>query len=289
MTVTAAVQYVHNSSCELAAQANCYCSCHGAGHQNDLVIRAAGCDTTADFAALENDLERIFGGFHTNFRDVTTPTRGARNVLDAADAASIGHDVGRGATWYETLIVDESLHTLFLQVAATSMSATATERAAREAFADHITRGAIGVVRSTAAVVTVADSHVWCSIVSEHLVGLLPLPHFPSLPPVFDDICYPRLRVGRRPGALPGVQAAGLAHMAGASAAAALSSPMQLELMRLVAAATCPDLWHHPAVVRFAIQPVVTASSWPSMHSTTIVTASDVQQLERRWARNHHW
>ncbi|GGL12892.1 hypothetical protein JOE58_001988 [Curtobacterium luteum] len=285
----AAVQYIHNSACESAAQASCHCFCHGAGHQNDLVVRAAKCGTTADFAALEADLEGIFGGFHASFRDVTTPTRGARRVLDPADAASTGHAVGRGATWYETLIVDESLHTLFLQVATTSQAASRGDRNAREAFVERITSGAISVVGSATPVATLADSHVWCSIVSEYLAGLLARTQASPLPPVFDDICYPRLKLGRRPGALPRVQTAGLAHLAAESAVSSLTGSVQEELMRLVAAATCPDLWHHPAVVRFAIQPVVTASTWSPAHSTTIVTAADVQQLERRWARNHHW
>jgi len=289
MPGTGAVQYVHNAACETAAQASCHCFCHGAGHQNDLVIRAAGCSTTADHTALANSLEAVLGGFHASFRDITTPTRGARNVLDATDAASLGHNVGRGATWYETLIVDEGLHAMFLQVAATSLAASHPDRVERTKFVERITSGAISIVGSHAAVTNIAESHVWCSIVAQHLAGLRPLPHTPMHPTVFDDICYPRLTAGRRPASLPTVQAAGLSHLAAETAATPLTPGTQRELMQLVAAATCPDLWHHAAVVRFALQPAVTSSSWPPPHTTKISTPHQVGQLERRWARKNHW
>lgn len=289
MPGNAAVQYVHNPACETAAQASCHCACHGAGHQNDFVVRAAGCPTTADHTALANNLEDVFGGFHASFRDVTTPTRGARNVLSVTDAATLGHDVLKGATWFETLIVDEGLHAMFLQVADASLLVSPAERRERTNFVQRITTGAIGIVRSSAAVTNIAESHVWCSIVSEHLAGLLPLPHKSKHPVVFDDICYPRRTAGRRPASLPTVQAAGLSHLAAETAATSLTPGTQQELMQLVAAATCPDLWHHPAVVRFALQPAVTGGSWPPPHTTTITTPSQLAQLERRWARKNHW
>lgn len=50
----AAVQYVHNAACETAAQAGCRRFCHGAGHQDNRVNRAAGYPTTADQTALAN-------------------------------------------------------------------------------------------------------------------------------------------------------------------------------------------------------------------------------------------
>lgn len=284
------VQYVHNAACETAALANCHCFCHGAGHQNDLVVRAANCSNTADRSSLARNLETILGGFHADFRDVTTPTRGARNVLTPTDAAAIGHQVGRGATWFETLIVDETLHAMFLEVADESLTATSAARVERKKFVERITSGAIGIVGSRAMATGVAESHVWCSIVAEYISGLVPLARGERLPAIFDDICYPRLTAGRRPRSLPGVRVAGLAHIAAATrAAATLSASDQLALLRLVAAATCPDIWHHPSVARFCLQPVVTSGNWPPPHTSSIVTPLQFKQLQRRWARKNHW
>jgi hypothetical protein len=283
------VHHVHNAACETAALASCHCFCHGAGHQNDLVVRAAKCATTADHATLAANLLNILGGFHTSFRDVATRTRGGRNVLTTREAASLGNLVRRGATWYETLIVDEALHAMFLLTASNSQAASVVDRDERRLFVERITSGAIVIVRSPAVVANVAESHVWCSIVAEFISGLVPMPPGQALPAIFDDICYPRLTTGRRPGSLAAVKAAGLAHLDSAYAASPLSPSMLLELLQLVAAATCPDIWHHPAVARFAVRPVVMGASWPPPRTTTIVKRVHLDELQRRWARRGHW
>jgi len=283
-------KHVHNSACETAAQANCRCFCHGAGHQNDLVVRAASCSNTADEAVLARNVETLLGGFHSSFRDVTTTTRAARKLPTSAEAASFTHDTGRGATWLETLLVDEALHVMFLHTAAQSTRESRAQREERRLFVERITNGAIGVVGSTVTFTSVAESHVWCSIVAEHVSTFTPLTPGESLPAVFDDICYPRQTAGRRPRSLPAVRAAGLAHLSTAERAApSLTASARLSLMRLVAAATCPDIWHHPAVARFCVTPFVTGPSWPPAHTTKIVTPIQIKQLERRWSRKGHW
>lgn len=239
---------------------------------------------------LANNLETILGGFHAHVRDVTTKTRGARTVLTAKDAATVGHQTGRGATWFETLVLDEALHAMFLVIADESLAASPPKRLERKSFVERITSGAIPIVGSKVTLTNIVESHVWCSIVAEYISGLVPLAPGDKLPAVFDDICYPRLTVGRRPSSLPMVQSAGLAHLAAASVAAAgLSSPEQLGLLRLVAAATCPDIWHHPAVARFCLHPVVTGTAWPPALTTTIATSLQLNQVQRRWARKNHW
>jgi hypothetical protein len=284
------ISHVHNQACETAALANCHCFCHGAGHQNDLVVRAASCDNVADMTSLLDDLERVLGGFHTSFRDTTTRTRPARNVLTPTEAASLGHLVGRGATWYETLLVDEALHASFVDVANSSLSSTASARAAAKVFVDSITRAAIPVVGSRVTLTNVVESHVWCSIVAEHLALLSPPSAAEPLPRSYADICYPRKSTGRIPGSFAGVRAAGLAHLAAASGAAtSLPTAQKLALIRLVGAAACPDLWHHPAAVRFCIRPLVTSSSWPPARTTAIVTPLQLGDLSRRWQRKGHW
>ncbi len=283
------VQFVHNSACETAAMASCHCFCHGAGHQSDLVVRAASCGTTADRASLANNLDTIFGGFHSSFRDISTPTRKARNILSASDAASLGHQKGRGATWFETLVVDETLHSMFLTVADSSLAMSAKQQGERKDFVERVTGGAVPVIGSATTVSNIVESHVWCSIVAEYLAGLTPLNPGEKLPPLYDLICYPRLSGGRRPAALGGVQSAGLHHLQSASASTPVPAADQLDLLRLVAAATCPDLWHHPAVVRFSLEPIVLSTSWPRPGSTTIATANQFKQLRRRWQLKKHW
>jgi hypothetical protein len=84
----------HNAACERAIQANCQCFCHGAGHQHDLVERAATCANSTDFDSLILDLERIFGGFHADERDIQTPTRGSRYVPTANEIPKMRFRVG---------------------------------------------------------------------------------------------------------------------------------------------------------------------------------------------------
>jgi len=284
------ISHVHNQACETAALANCHCFCHGAGHQNDLVIRAASCDNVADMSSLLSDLERVLGGFHANLRDVSTPTRPARNVLTPAEAASLGHQVGRGATWFESLLVDEALHASFVDVANKSLASSASARSDAKAFVESITQAAISVVGSRVTITNVIESHVWCSIVAEYLATLSPPSPSEPLPRDYADICYPRKSTGRIPSSLASVRAAGLAHISIAnSAAASVPLAQKLALIRLVGAAACPDLWHHPAAVRFCIRPLVKASSWPPASTTTIVTPAELGVLSRRWQRKGHW
>ena len=284
------ISHIHNQACETAALANCHCFCHGAGHQNDLVVRAASCDNTADMASLLSDLERVLGGFHSSFTDIATRTRPARNVLTPAEVAVFGHQVGRGATWFESLVVDEALHAAFVDVANSSLASTPSTRADSKAFVESITRGAISVVGSKVTLTNVVESHVWCSIVAEHLASITPVAPADPLPRSFGDICYPRKSTGRTPSSLSGVRAAGLAHLLASSAVAStLSTAQKIALVRLVGAAACPDLWHHPAAVRFCISPLVVSSSWPPPRTTGLATPLQLGDLGRRWRRKGHW
>jgi hypothetical protein len=136
----------------------------------------------------------------------------------------------------------------------------------------------------------VVESHGWCSIVAEYLASLGPTSAANPLPRSFGDICYPRKSTGRTPTSLAGVRLNGLAHLAGASAvAASVTVSQKISLLQLVGAAACPDLWHHPAAVRFCISPMVAAATWPPTSTTTIVTATLLGDLSRRWKRKGHW
>jgi hypothetical protein len=286
------VQYIHDASCETALLADCHCFCHGAGHQNDLVIRAASCSNSSDYSILLANLGNIFGGFHQTVRDVATPTRRARDVPTGAAIPSLRLNVGKGATWFETLMVDEALHAVFIEVATDSMGASQVVREAQVKFVDAITHGAISVIGSPVALTNVVESHVWCSIVAEYLASLTPPgPGMPT-PQGFADISYPRKSASQSPTALPSVRTAGLTHLAAAYTSTVARSIPQMQrdaLIRRVGAATCPDLWHHAAAVRYCLVPFVSAPTWAPPATTKIVTMTELGKVTRRWRRKGHW
>jgi hypothetical protein len=240
--------------------------------------------------SLGENLEKILGGFHHNIRDISTRTRGARRVPTPIEAAALRELVGKGATWYETLLVDEALHAAFLVVARASLSSDDTVRAAQKEFVEQITHGAIDVVGSKVQFTNVIESHVWCSVVAEYLAGLTPANASNPLPQSFANICYPRKSQGRVPSSLSQVNAAGLRHLTLAfSAASAVPSSQRIMLLRLVGAATCPDLWHHSAAVRFSLRPFVASKNWPPAQTTTVSTRLQFDDLRRRWGRKGNW
>lgn len=281
---------IHNAACEQAAQANCHCRCHGAGHQFDLIVRAAKCESQADEAALRIDIERVFGGFHTKIRDVVTPTRTSRNLLSPIEAATLKLDTGKGATWAETLLVDEAVHAAFIEVATKSRKATTPDRLARADFVTRITRNSISVVGSPVAANNIANSHVWCSVVAEFVHSLSQATGNPGKPLKYDHICYPRVTKAKTPSSLPAVRANGLQHLtAEYNAATALSTADRLDLLRLVGMATCADPWHHPATVRHSIIPFVHSAIWPPSGTTTIANPANFRSLTGRWTLKRHW
>lgn len=289
MASTTPVQHVHNSACETAALANCNCFCHGAGHQNDLVVRSATCADATSLSTLRQNLQGVLGGFHSDFRDVNTPTRGARKTPTAAEAARLSFRTRYGATWYETLLVDEALHAAFVTVAHASVTASQSARDAQALFIENVTRAAITIVGSQVAVTNVVESHVWCSIVAEYLGARTPPVATDPHPRSYSNICYPRKSRGRQPSSLARVRTTGLQHIASAEAAAqSIPQPVRLDLLRLVGAATCPDVWRHAAVARFCLGPFVAANQWPS-NTTKLATNSEFSNLRLRWQRKNNW
>lgn len=280
----------HNSACENAEQADCHCHCRGAGHQRDLIIRAAKCSNSEQYEALRSSLHKVFGGFHENDKDITTRTRTARNAPEQKEVESLSPNKGKGATWRETLLVDEALHAVFIRQAEASIFGTTTLKAAQEHFVDRITKNAIEIIRSEVTIKNVAEAHVWCSIVSEFLAGLSSHTASSPVSPDFAAICYPRKTKCRVPTSLAEVRPRGLQYLSGAfNAAKDIPEPGRLDLLRLVGAATCPDLWRHPAAVRYCLDPFVQRKSWPPENSTKIAVLPDFRQLQIRWSRKGHW
>jgi len=287
-SATQIIEHEHNHSCETATLADCHCFCHGAGHQNDLLVRAVSCNDAEHYTGLLNDLERVLGGFHSTPSDITTHSRGSRGVPEEYELAQLRTGVGKGASWFETLVVDEGLHSAFVEVAAASLGEDAQARSAQRAFVERITTSAIGVIGSDVDNVNIVDSHVWCSIVSEYLDELVN----GHASHDYSEICYPRKTRAQRPASLNDVRQDGLQLLRtayGSEAASSLSLERKLQIIRLVGAATCPDLWRHPAAVRFCLYPFAEDNAWPAPETTRIATLENFRKLRARWRVRRHW
>lgn len=274
----------HNSACERARLSTCNCFCHGAGHQFDLLKRAVSCTSNGvnNLPQLLNDLEDVYGGFHKDFRDSATPSR--RTVPD--DLAQLNLGRGRGATWVETLLLDEALHAAFVDMANSSIALSDVQRQERVAFVEELAEGALKIVGRDVDAHNINDGHLWCSILAEWNSSPASPPSGVSQASPNGQICFPRASSVRVPRDLPGVRVPGFAH-----AKATLSPPLpgKDDIARLMGAASCPNLWHHPSAVRYSLLPFVTASSWPPANTTTLAKKPDFNVLEERWQERGRW
>ena len=278
----------HNVACETATMSDCRCQCRGAGHQYDLVKRAVTCADATELEDLQRDLVRTFGGFHHDVRDIDTPSRGSRHVPLPNQIAFLRTTVGWGATWYETLLVDEALHASFIGQSTRSCSMSVAARQERSSFTDGITQHAISLVGSPVLFSNVIESHVWCSLVSE-FVATLAGQAAASTATAFCTICYPRKTTGRRPSSIGVVHDRRLAHLGQEFTRSSLPPADKLSIVRLVGAATCPDLWRHPAAVRHCVLPVVQDPRWPPPRTTSIADTSSLGDLAGRWSQRGNW
>lgn len=277
----------HNTACERARLSSCNCYCHGAGHQHDLIKRAVSCTTggTNNLAQLLSDLRDVYGDFHTDFRDAEAKTR--RKVPD--DLEHVALDRGRGATWVEKMLIDEALHAAFIQMARISTSLTDSQRRARQAFVVELAEGALRIVGGDVEAHNICDGHLWCSVMAEANDATSPATSLqPAASPRHSRICYPRNPNVRVPHGVAGVREPGTAHVR----ALLQRSPDVVgvdQIVHLVGAASCPDLWHHPAGVRYSLQPFISGSSWPPESTTTLAFAPRFNILEERWERRGNW
>ncbi|PWV54830.1 hypothetical protein BDW27_104293 [Nocardiopsis sp. L17-MgMaSL7] len=280
----------HNSSCENAEQANCHCHCRGAGHQKNLLIRAARCSDSGEYESLRESLHEVFGGFHKDARDVGTWTRSARNVPTQSEISTLALNKRKGATWLETLLVDEALHATFVKLAEASLRSSAQTRETQEKFVSKVTSDAISIVGSEVTLKSVTEAHVWCSIVSEFLSRFSEDSDSPPTPRSFSSICYPRKSRGGSPSSLKDVRELGLHHVADTFRTTRnIPESTKIEYLRLVGAATCPDLWRHASAVRYCLSPFVGDESWPPRATTRLAVPPHFKELESRWKRKGNW
>ncbi|WP_131822388.1 hypothetical protein [Mycobacteroides chelonae] len=273
----------HNSSCERARLSSCHCYCHGAGHQHDLIKRAVSCTTagTNNLAQLLDDLRDVYGGFHADFRDVTAKSR--RKAPE--DLSHLNLERGRGATWVEKMLIDEALHAAFIQVAEVSITLTDAQRKARQAFVVELAEGALRIVGGDVEAQNICDGHLWCSVMAEANDSSS---SFTESSPHHGRICYPRNSNVRIPQGVAGVRESGVGHVRGLLQRAATIVGLTT-IVHLVGAASCPDLWHHPAGVRYSLQPFVTSQSWPPAGTTNLARSPQFDILENRWNKRGNW
>lgn len=107
----------HRTGCEHAAQADCRCQCRGAGHQRDLIVRAAWRPDHKELRQLRIDLGWTLGGFRAHVRDADAQRRRGRPVLEPTRVSSMKPDAGAGANRMERDLMDEGLHRAFRLVA----------------------------------------------------------------------------------------------------------------------------------------------------------------------------
>jgi hypothetical protein len=130
------------------------------------------------------------------------------------------------------------------------------------------------------------DGHLWCSILAEWNSSPASPPSGALQASPYGQICYPRSSNVRVPRDLSSVRVPGFAH---AKAALNTSLPGKNEIARLMGAASCPNLWHHPSAVRHSLLPFVTASSWPPANTTTLAKKPNFNVLEERWQKRGRW
>lgn len=281
----------HNSACERARLSDCNCFCHGAGHQLDLLKRAVSCkpddEPSSDKNTLQQlllDLEGVYGGFHSSPRDADTPSR----RTPPEDLAQIDLNRGRGASWLEKLVLDEALHEAFVGVANTSATMTVDERNLRKQFVVRLSEGALRIVGGDVEAHNIADGHLWCSVLAEALDDASSDEADDSVASKYGRIAYPRSGQRRLPLRLQSVREAGGSHVRSVLRDMA-SVPEAGRILLLMGAATCPDLWHHPAAVRFALVPFLPEPGRAVGGLSKVATRSRFEVLESRWAKRGHW
>lgn len=277
----------HNAACERARLSSCHCYCHGAGHQHDLIKRAVSCtdNGTNNLTQLLQDFRDVYGDFHADFRDGTAKSR--RQIPD--DISTLSLDRGRGATWVEKMLIDEALHAAFIQVAGASTTLSDAQRADRQAFVVELAEGALKIVGGDVEAQNICDGHLWCSVMAEAndstSATASPITNTSTR---HSRICYPRNQNVRIPQGVAAVRESGVAHVR-----ALLQESHRVvgleAIVHLVGAASCPDLWHHPAGVRYSLKPFVAGSAWPPVGTTTLARTPQFDILEQRWERRGNW
>ncbi len=289
MNSASQIDFEHNPACERAHNPGCKCRCRGAGHQVDLLYRALSCSSAQDLQEFERDLERALGGLHARFDQVSVPARKGRRIPRASEISRANYSRGWGATWFETLVVDDFLKVALLSTAQASLQSTAGARTRQNKLAADITTGAMGIIPTTTGT-TIADGHLWCSIVAEAAASQVGRSGLGSPAPRYSLLCLPRHSRTLEPVAYSSTRATGLRHIRQAIAASSLSPTHKSQVLALTGAAVCADMWRHPAVVReCALSFARLSPPSQALSQASVGTSGNLAALADRWREQGHW
>lgn len=271
----------HDPDCERASQPGCVCPCLSLMHQCDVLD--AMLEPRGAAADAERELNKMFGSAFTDFSDptpaqtvrrgnwqhwATSPASAQENtqreqrIVDVAlrDVLAHAHQVQRFGDGWLSLGDDLRARGSWWTIAGAiekSMSAAATA-------SDHRTRGYFWSTMLAAASAAARldnppmPTQIAAAVTSppRRVAGAVdPLPGIP----MFGRILYPRQGI---PNTIAEVTVPAAVKIAADQIAAALSvTPLPPEQARLVlqivGITICPDLWRHPAAVKFLLIPAI--------------------------------
>ncbi|MCM1011784.1 hypothetical protein [Brevibacterium sp. XM4083] len=297
---------VHESSCERAASPDCYCMCDGMMHQRDVLIAAfESRGTPADF---DRELTRLFGSpFTTLSMDPVPPDRDRRDNWEPMASAS----TAKKRSQVEQRVVDVALRDLLRIVHAMPPHSKPGWSSLLNALTIQASWGSI--VTQIAAIAGPHDEvsgYFWGSMLAAasgaqtlgSSVSPADIGSFPgSVSTVFDQARHPRANAGNtvkmiKEMTYPNAVSVAAKPVASAWSTTTVTAREKGTVLAIVGSAVSPDLWHHPAAVRYLLLPAVSGirALVPSASfslDSAIQTAEDAirTELAEKWRDRGVW
>lgn len=296
----------HEPSCERAASPDCGCRCDGMMHQRDVLVAAF--ESRGSPADFDRELTRLFGSpFTTLSMDPVPPQRDRRDDWEPIATAS----TGKKRSQIEQRVVDVTLRDLLCIVHGLPMQA----KRGWSSFLDALT-----VQSSWHSIVTsvevIAGRHdgvsgyFWGSMLAAasgaHAAGTsVSAPVIEAFPAgvstVFDQARYPRANAGDtvktiKEMTFPAAVSVAAKPIASAWSTTAVAAGEKGTVLAVVGSAVSPDLWHHPAAVRYLLLPAVSgirtlvpSASFSLDSATQTVEDAIDSELAEKWRTRGVW
>ncbi|NMM95149.1 hypothetical protein [Bifidobacterium oedipodis] len=305
---------VHNAACEKACGKTCKCHCAGSGHRCDLIQQTLR-------GKQSPILNSCFGALFSSA--TANPVQGqvvaSGRQWDSSPVITSIPQTGRRASQVEQRILDVSLHDLFRFVATLNLSGSWPQ--ASEAL---MMKHSASVQKSVEAVSAndASNGYLWAAgmaALSDFFSSLGANSPFPSLTQIqtgvsnnlstasYSKLAYPRRSKAPTIHALNNFKVSN--DLAEALAKGAVEAYQLLNqnlndllfLIQFIGSATTVDLWRHPAVVRYCLQPALQTaltrlknSQVSSSMGYSMVTPSNEfdlinNHLKNLWLKNKNW
>lgn len=296
----------HNDPCERAKSAECDCRCDGIMHQRDVLIAAF--ESRGSPADFDRELTRLFGSpFTTLSMDPVPPERARRKNWEPMASASTAKERGQ----IEKRIVDVTLRDLLRIVHAMPLQA----KAGWMSFLNALTVQP-GWDSLVTRVETVAGCHdkisgyFWGSMLAAASgayaagtsVSDADIIAFPaSVSTTFDQARYPRANAGKtvktiKEMTFPDAVSIAAKPIANAWSTTTIAASEKGTVLAVVGSAVSPDLWHHPAAVRYLLLPAVSgirtlvpSASFSLDSATQTVEDAIDTELTEKWRARGVW